>query len=197
MTSSPGSRPKSSRAFKATAVDRPPIGRLDAHWRGEYIESATGTERAQVEVGVDPDSEERCVFCAILAGQSPHADDHVVHRDNLAVCILNAYPYTSGHVLVMPTRHAGEIDALTDDEYGSLFALVRRATSAITRAYHPDGLNVGMNLGRAAGAGIPGHLHAHVLPRWHGDTNFMTSVAEVRVVPESLDQTWSKLRAAW
>ncbi len=178
-------------------MDRPPIGRLAAHWRGEYIESATGTERAHVEVGVDPDSEERCVFCAIVAGRSPHMDDHVVHRDPLAVCILNAYPYTSGHVLVMPARHVGELDALTDQEYESLFLLVRRAATAITRAYHPGGLNIGMNLGRAAGAGIPGHLHAHVLPRWNGDTNFMTSIAEARVVPESLDQTWSKLRAAW
>jgi ATP adenylyltransferase len=178
-------------------VDRPPIGRLDAHWRGEYIQSATGTERAHMDDGVDPDAEERCVFCSILAGRSPHNEDHVVHREDLSVCVLNAYPYTSGHVLVMPTRHVGELDALSEDEYEALFLLVRRASAAVTRAYDPDGLNIGMNLGRAAGAGIPGHLHAHVLPRWNGDTNFMTSIAEVRVVPESLAQTWSKLRTVW
>ena len=97
----------------------------------------------------------------------------------------------------MPTRHVGEISGLSVEEYEALFLLLRHATEAIGRAYSPEGMNVGMNLGRAAGAGIPGHLHAHVLPRWNGDTNFMTAVAETRVVPETLDRTWAKLRAAW
>ena len=173
------------------------MGRLDAHWRGDYIATATSHERTDRDRGLDPTTGERCVFCAILVAGEPDEQTFVVARGSLAVCILNAFPYTSGHVLVMPTRHVGDLSALTGEEYEALFVLVRRATEAITRAYEPEGLNVGMNLGRAAGAGIPGHLHAHVLPRWNGDTNFMTSIAEARVVPESLTCTWEKLRAAW
>ena len=173
------------------------MGRLDAHWRGEYIATATSDERANRDSGVDATSEDHCVFCAILLGSEPDEQTYVVARTALAACILNAYPYTSGHVLVMPTRHVGGLSDLSIEEYEALFVQIRRATEAVTRAYLPEGLNVGMNLGRAAGAGIPGHLHAHVLPRWNGDTNFMTSIVETRVVPESLYRTWEKLRAAW
>ena len=111
--------------------------------------------------------------------------------------ILNAYPYGSGHVLVMPTRHVGDLAEVGGAERAALWDAVHDAVAAVTAAYHPGGVNVGANLGRAAGAGIPGHLHVHVLPRWEGDTNFMTSVAETRVLPEPLSETWRKLRASW
>lgn len=159
------------------------LDRLWAGWRSAYIERVTTAE---------PDE---CLFCALAAA----ADDEglIVARAPLAFAALNAYPYTSGHLMVVPLRHVGELEALRADEAGALIGMTQHATAAMKAAYQPDGVNVGMNLGRAAGAGVPGHLHLHVLPRWVGDTNFMTSVAEARVLPEALDRSLEKLRAAW
>ncbi len=111
--------------------------------------------------------------------------------------VLNAYPYTNGHVLVLPQRASAELSDLDAATFAELWSEVRDAVAAIRAAYRCDGVNVGMNLGRAAGAGVPEHLHVHCLPRWDGDTNFMTAVAETRVMPESLGASWAKLRAAW
>ncbi|HEX4978689.1 MAG TPA: HIT domain-containing protein, partial [Acidimicrobiales bacterium] len=99
--------------------------------------------------------------------------------------------------LVMPARHVADFEGLSSEEGAEIWGALTAASRALKSAYGPDGLNVGANLGRAAGAGVPGHFHLHLLPRWVGDTNFMTSVAEVRVLPETLDATWHKLRAAW
>ena len=115
----------------------------------------------------------------------------------MTAAVLNAYPYTSGHVLVMPRRHVRELGDLTSEEAAGLWAAVHKGVAAVKAAYHPDGLNLGLNLGRAAGAGIPAHLHVHIVPRWLGDTNFMTATAEVRVLPEALPVSWQRLRAAW
>ncbi len=111
--------------------------------------------------------------------------------------MLNAYPYGSGHLLVLPNRAVADLGDLTADEATELWATVHQAVAAIRAAYTPDGVNVGVNLGAGAGAGVPDHLHVHCLPRWSGDTNFMTAVAETRVLPEPLAVTWAKLRAAW
>jgi diadenosine tetraphosphate (Ap4A) HIT family hydrolase len=174
---------------------RPSLGRLDASWRGAYIEAASAVE---MSVGSQrTESPEGCVFCRILASGRPDAETHILDRSGPVIAILNAYPYTSGHLMCMPARHVASLEALTPDEHESLWSLVRDANIACKRAYQPEGLNVGINLGRAAGAGIPGHLHVHIVPRWNGDTNFMTSVAEVRVVPEALDVSWRKLTDAW
>ncbi len=178
----------------------PALGRLDASWRGDYITKVAAEEDAHAAAGLVAGDEAQCVFCRILRSDSDGNSDErnlIVHRGNDAIVILNAYPYTSGHLMVMPIRHVGSLGELNDAEHTEVWALVRHATGAITRAYNPGGLNVGANLGRAAGAGIPGHLHIHALPRWDGDTNFMTAIAETRVVPEALSTTWSKLRAAW
>jgi ATP adenylyltransferase len=176
--------------------DRPTsMGRLDASWRSEYITAATAAERNPANPTAS--SVEGCVFCRILAGEGSDDADLIVFRGELAFVILNAYPYTSGHLMCMPYRHVAMIDELTIEEHNELWLLVSRATSTLTRAYHPEGLNVGANLGRAAGAGVPGHLHVHIVPRWNGDTNFMTSIAEVRVVPEALDVTLQRVRDAW
>ena len=143
---------------------------------------------------------DRCVFCQILAtSPDPLADEanYIVHRGEHCVVILNAYPYTSGHCMVMPLRHVGTLIDLNAEEVTELWDFVTHATAALGLAYAPEGINVGANLGRAAGAGIPGHLHVHVVPRWNGDTNFMTAIAETRVVPESLPKTWRKLHNAW
>ena len=163
------------------------LERLWAGWRTEYV-SATGAEGP---------ADDGCVFCRILDSGEPDEATHVVRRTDRAVAILNAFPYTSGHLMVMPVRHVGEIEDLDADEGAAVWSLVGESVRALKAAYGPDGLNVGANLGRAAGAGVPGHLHLHVLPRWSGDTNFMTSVAEARVMPETLEASAAKLRAAW
>jgi ATP adenylyltransferase len=163
------------------------VDRIWAGWRSSYIEST----------GEEPHKDAGCVFCELFASDRPAADTHIVWRSDLAVAILNAFPYTSGHVLVMPARHLAELGDLTADEQAALWPAVHDAVEAVTAAYHPDGVNLGANLGRAAGAGVPGHLHVHVVPRWAGDTNFMTTVAEARVLPEPIDVTFDKLSRAW
>ena len=161
------------------------LERLWASWRADYVSGAG----AAPEAGV-------CVFCRLVEmGVGP--DSGVVAVEGTAFCILNAYPYGSGHLLVLPRRHEASLLALDDQEATDLWRLARRALAAVEQAYGPDGVNLGANLGQAAGAGIPAHLHLHVLPRWSGDTNFMTSIAEMRVLPESLEETWRKVRKAF
>jgi ATP adenylyltransferase len=160
---------------------------LWAGWRGEYVASADDSTQ-------DGDA---CVFCRILASDLPDDETYVVWRGERTFVILNKYPYTSGHLMVMPLRHVGELDQLDDDEYDELWRVVRTATAALAAAFQPGGFNVGANLGKAGGAGVPGHLHVHALPRWLGDTNFMTTIGETRVLPELLDDTWKKLKEAW
>jgi ATP adenylyltransferase len=137
------------------------------------------------------------VFSRILASGLDDEATGILHRGERCFAILNRFPYGSGHLLVMPFREVAELAALTDDEHAELWSTVRDAVAAVTSAYSPHGVNVGVNLGEAAGAGVPGHLHVHVLPRWHADSNFMTAIAETRVLPEALEQSWAKLTAAW
>jgi ATP adenylyltransferase len=160
---------------------------LWAGWRGEYV--ATADDAMQ-----DGDA---CVFCRILASGLPDDETYVLWRGALTFVILNLYPYTSGHLMVLPLRHVADLDELTDDEADELFGTARRAVSVVKHAYAPGGINLGANLGRAAGAGIPSHLHLQVVPRWTGDTNFMTSTADTRVLPEALTTTWRRLKEAW
>ncbi len=165
-----------------------PLERFASFWREQYVEEASARERRGEDDG--------CVFCRLLTlGVSN--DSGVIAVTELSFVCLNAYPYGSGHVLVLPQRHVAGLDELSDDEADDLFRTVRRTVRALVRAYEPDGENVGFNLGRAGGAGLPSHLHAHALPRWNGDTNFMSSIAETRVLPESLSSTWSKVHDAW
>ncbi|MDP9452504.1 MAG: HIT domain-containing protein [Actinomycetota bacterium] len=167
-----------------------PIERLWAGWRGTYLDSGEAG-------GAGPHGDGGCVFCRILASGEPDEQTYVLWRGEATVAMLNAYPYTSGHLMLMPVRHVAELDALEADEGLELWGALRAAVSAVRAAYTPGGMNVGANLGRAGGAGIPGHLHLHCLPRWNGDTNFMTTVAETRVLPEALSVTWRRLRASW
>jgi ATP adenylyltransferase len=162
------------------------IEQLWAGWRREYVESS-------VEI---PDGQ-GSIFTRILACGLPDTDTHVLWRGPHCFAILNAYPYTNGHLLVMPYREVSDLESLDRAEFTALWSGVQMAIEAIKATYRPDGLNVGMNLGRAAGAGVPTHLHVHVLPRWNGDTNTMTAVAGVRVMPETLASSASRLRSAW
>lgn len=163
------------------------LDRLWAGWRSEYIDGVTtpGTEPRQ------------SVFRGILESGLDDEETHIVWRGSTTFAILNRFPYISGHLLVMPYREVGAIEDLGEEEHTELWSAVRAAVHAIKTAYRPDGVNIGVNLGEAAGAGVPDHLHVHVLPRWNADSNFMTSVAETRVLPEALPVTWQKLRAAW
>jgi ATP adenylyltransferase len=161
--------------------------RLWAGWRSSYVAAAGNGALAG----------EGSLFRQMLALGLPDEESHVVWRGDEVFAILNAYPYTSGHLLVMPYREVGELEDLTATEAAAMWGAVRDAVVAVKAAYQPHGVNVGLNLGEAAGAGVPSHLHVHVLPRWNADSNFMTAVAEVRVLPESLSESWAKLRAAW
>ena len=162
------------------------LDRLWAGWRSAYIEGvvATPTEHA-----------DDCLFCRLAA--LPDDEALILERTDRTFTVMNAYPYTSGHVMVAPLRHVGDLQTLDADDAATLMHATQRACTAIQRAYSPDGLNAGVNIGRVAGAGVPGHVHMHVLPRWSGDTNFMTTVAEARVLPEALRASWEKLRAVW
>ena len=174
-----------------------PLEQLWAGWRSAYVSSVAGGATPEPVEQVAGEDGGPCVFCRIIASHEPDEVRHVVWTGRRTTAILNAFPYASGHLLVMPLRHVGEVEDLEDPEAEDLWRTVRDAIVALKTAYHPDGLNVGINLGRAAGAGLPGHLHVHAMPRWAGDTSFVTAVASLRVIPESLPDTWAKLRAAW
>ena len=139
----------------------------------------------------------RSIFTRILASGLPDGETHIIHRASLSFAILNAFPYTSGHLMVLPYREISDLEDLTVDEATELWATVTEAVVAVKAAYRPGGVNVGINLGRAAGGSISEHLHVHVVPRWSGDGNFMTSVAEARTLPEPLSHSAAKLREAW
>jgi diadenosine tetraphosphate (Ap4A) HIT family hydrolase len=163
------------------------VTRLDqlwAGWRAEYI--------ADVTTKPEPDA---CFLCDLQA--LPDEEAMILERTDVTFTLMNAYPYTSGHVLIAPRRHTPTLVDLDPSEAGELMGAVQRANAALVAAYTPDGLNVGANIGRAAGAGLPGHVHLHAMPRWSGDTNFMTAVADTRVLPESLRASYDRLRAAW
>ncbi len=148
-------------------------------WRYRYIANAT--------------KDDRCIFCDALAANDD-ARTLVVFRGEKNFIILNRYPYTSGHVMVVPYAHVADLGAAEPDTLAEMMRLAQRVQGALSRVYRPEGYNLGMNLGRAAGAGITGHLHLHVLPRWAGDANFMTVAGETRVEPEELSTTFEKIR---
>lgn len=149
-------------------------------WRYTYITGATAPGD--------------CLFCGLLQAK----DDEkslIVHRARYCFVMLNAFPYTSGHVMVVPYEHLDELSKLSQPAAQEMMALTQRLEAILRELYRPDGVNVGMNIGKAAGAGVAGHIHMHVLPRWFGDVNFMTAVGETRVLPEDLETTCKKLRS--
>jgi len=157
---------------------------LWAPWRMEFIRAAK------------PDG---CIFCDFPSETGEEADRRnlIVHRSAHAFTILNRYPYNSGHLMVVPRAHLSDLEAIPPEQMRDLSEELSRAVAAMKRAYRPEGLNLGMNLGPVAGAGIADHLHWHVVPRWKGDTNFMPVIADLRVVPEALEESWARLRAGF
>ena len=142
-------------------------------------------------VGAGPSVREGCVFC-LPADLSDEAirERHVIRHTPTAFALLNRYPYSNGHVLVCPTEHVSDPSALSPQAWTELNDLLRRTVEVVRRALGAHGVNVGLNLGAAAGAGVPGHLHWHVVPRWEGDTNYMAVTADVKVLPQALEDTW-------
>ncbi len=134
-----------------------------------------------------------CLFCTIPQ-ETEDENNRILFRGNHCFVIINAYPYSNGHVMVVCNRHVEKFSELSPDESAELMALLSRCEQAIVEQYNPGGINVGANLGRSAGAGIEGHLHVHLVPRWHGDTNFMTTVGEMRVISEDLADTYKRLK---
>lgn len=159
-------------------------------WRASYV----GSGGAIGGVGAD---DETSVFTRILQSGLPDEETHIIHRARLTFAILNAFPYSTGHVLVLPYREVADLEALTDDETAELWATVTDAVRAVKAAYRPEGVNVGLNLGRPAGGSVSQHLHVHVVPRWTGDSNFMTAIANTRTMPEALVDTALRLRESW
>jgi ATP adenylyltransferase len=153
--------------------------RLWSPWRSEYVTGQGGGAG--------------CIFCDRLE-EVDDAAAHVLYRAPRTFVILNAYPYNSGHLMVAPVRHVGDLADLEGAERSELMEVTTRSISVIREAMQPDGFNVGVNLGKVAGAGVPGHVHIHVVPRWNGDTNFMPVVGETKVLPEMLADTDAKLR---
>jgi ATP adenylyltransferase len=154
------------------------LERLWSPWRLAYVTGASGGAPA-------------CVFCDALAAEQ---HELVLTRGRFCYAILNLYPYNGGHLMVALNRHVGTLAATTADEWTELMQLTRRAEIALTEAYTPQGINIGVNIGRPAGAGVLDHLHVHLVPRWNGDTNFMTVVGNTRVLPEDLAQSAERLR---
>ena len=152
-------------------------------WRYQYM--------AQVNSGKQPE----CIFCDAVA-RNNDAKTLIVHRGAKTFVILNRYPYTSGHVMIVPYAHVAELQLCEAAALTEMMQLAQRVEAAFRNVYKPDGMNFGMNLGRAAGAGVAGHLHMHGLPRWYGDANFMSVTAETRVHPEELQTTYERLRKA-
>jgi ATP adenylyltransferase len=135
-----------------------------------------------------------CIFCNAVKVPADDEETFVLHRGAHNFVILNLYPYISGHLMIAPYDHLGELDAAPKETTDEMMDLAKRCQTALREVYHPQGFNIGMNLGRAAGAGVADHIHMHLMPRWAGDTNFMTSVADTRVLPEDLPTTYNKLR---
>lgn len=155
--------------------------RLWSPWRSKYIASS-----------VDSQSPE-CVFCRIAASPDEDEANFVLHRAEHTFVVLNLFPYITGHLMIVPYLHTNELDTVAKEITDEMMDLTKRAQTALREVYSPSGFNMGMNLGTAAGAGIADHIHIHFLPRWNGDTNFMTTVGESRVIPEALEMTYKKL----
>jgi ATP adenylyltransferase len=150
-------------------------------WRYQYVQKAH--------------SGEACIFCRVIA-ENKDQENFVVYRGERNFVMLNLYPYTTGHLMIVPYQHVDTLEAASQDSLEEMMVLAQAAQKHLREIYKPTGFNLGMNLGESAGAGIAGHIHMHVLPRWSGDTSFTTTVAETRVLPEDLPVTWQKLREA-
>jgi ATP adenylyltransferase len=158
--------------------------RLFSPWRSKYIES--------FKTPSSDKAEDVCIFCSALKNSNDE-ERLVIYRGELAFVIMNLYPYNSGHMMVVPKRHTAEFHSLSKEELAECMDLLQTSEKAITELSHPHGYNIGMNLGKAGGAGIDDHLHWHIVPRWNGDTNFMPTISDVKLVSEDMEHQWESL----
>ena len=170
------------------------LERLWNGWRNAYVSSGGAVGGV---AGDDVEQGRGSVFTRILASGLPDDETHIVHRGDHVFALLNAFPYAPGHLLVVPYREIADLEALEPEEAADLWSTVTDAVVAVKRAYGPEGVNVGVNLGKPAGGSISDHVHVHVVPRWTGDSNFMTALANTRTIPEALPDSAAKLRTAW
>ncbi len=154
-------------------------------WRYDYIKSSSPPEEGHTPI---------CVFCGLLESKGSDEEKYILYRGAQNFVVLNLYPYISGHLLIVPYGHIPELDAAPKEVTDEMMDLTKRCQGALRDIYHPHGFNLGMNLGRAAGAGVAHHIHLHIMPRWTGDSNFMSTIGETRVIPEDLKTTYQKLR---
>ena len=169
---------------------------LWAPWRLAYIQGEPGdVESPDTRGEFLPGADKECFLCQGVADPDARAR-HIVHRSPMCLTMLNRFPYNNGHLLVAPQFHRARLDELTAAEQGDLLQEVTRMVALLEKVLAPEGFNVGLNLGKAAGAGLPGHLHWHIVPRWNGDTNFMPALAGVKVIPQALDALWESLAGA-
>jgi ATP adenylyltransferase len=162
------------------------VDRLWTPWRYDYIKSGSSEQEGQPE---------SCVFCVLPEDASDDQNRFILHRAAHNFVVLNIYPYISGHLLIVPYMHIAELDDAPKEVSDELMDLTKRSQTILREVYHPHGFNLGMNLGRSAGAGVAGHIHLHILPRWTGDANFMSTVGETRVIPEDLATTYKNLHS--
>ena len=149
-------------------------------WRFQYIKSA--------------DSSEGCVFCRILeSGEAEDPENFIIHRGQHSFVILNRFPYTSGHLMVVLYRHVRSLSSTEPDELREMMGLAQRCEECLAEIYRPDGFNMGFNIGKCAGAGVEGHIHLHIIPRWIGDSNFVATAGQTRIIPELLETTYEKV----
>ncbi|MCI2415058.1 MAG: HIT domain-containing protein [Candidatus Aramenus sp.] len=157
---------------------------LWAPWRATYVSNASKNKQGS------------CLFCDVIK-EGNDKENLVVYRGEKAYVILNKFPYNPAHVMVVPYRHVSSIELLEEDEYRDLFKLVKKSVLVLKKVYGPEGFNIGMNIGRTAGAGIESHIHVHVVPRWNGDANFMPVISNTKVISEMLETTYEKLAKAF
>lgn len=155
------------------------MDRLWAPWRIQYVSSSASTREEQCFLCIDRKDDEKAF---------------VVGRNEKAFVVMNRFPYTNGHVMVVPVRHVGSIEELTDEELLDMMKLVQKMSGVFKKEFNIDGLNIGINMGRAAGAGLEGHIHIHIVPRWFGDTNFMPVIGETKIISEHITETFRKLK---
>lgn len=171
--------------------------RIWAPWRLGYVKGDdSGDAPAKPEAGdLLPGGKVDCFLCAAAADTTEDGarTRHIVRKTDLGLCVLNRFPYNNGHMLVSPLRHAAGLSDLTAEESAELQGMITTWTTVYREKLNADGFNIGLNLGSAAGAGVPGHLHWHIVPRWNGDTNFMPTIANIKVIPQSLDALWEFL----
>jgi ATP adenylyltransferase len=140
---------------------------------------------------------EGCLFCNVISTPEADAANLVLHRGQHTFIILNLYPYNNGHLMIVPYTHAASLETLSSEETGEMMTLSQKCLALLREAYNPQGFNMGINIGAAAGAGVPGHVHLHIVPRWNGDNNFMSTLSNTRVIPEMVEQTYERLKALW